>query len=106
VSNDTTKMPVKIAIWTMCEVHIAVIAACIPTIKPVFTRFFPRLLGSDGGTGESSPWEEEMEQARARQRRPVGEMGDDETVDGDLARLGYKGSAQSSMGRSTAPFNT
>jgi hypothetical protein len=31
VSNDTTKMPVKIAIWTMCEVHIAVIAACIPT---------------------------------------------------------------------------
>jgi hypothetical protein len=105
VSNDTTKMPVKIAIWTMCEVHIAVIAACIPTIKPVFTRFFPRLLGSDGGTGESSPWEEEMEQARARQRRPVGEMGDDDTVDGDLARLGYKGSAQSSMGRSTAPFN-
>jgi hypothetical protein len=72
----------------------------------VFTRFFPRLLGSDGGTGESSPWEEEMEQVRARQRRPFDrEMGDDDTVDGDLARLGYKGSEQSSMGRSTAPFN-
>ena len=99
-------MPVNIAIWNMCEVHIAVIAACCPTIKPVFARFFPRLLESDGGTGESSPWEDEMEQMRARRRRPFGgEIGDDDTVDGDLARLGYKGSEQSSMGRSTAPFN-
>lgn len=106
--NDTTRAGVIIAIWTMCEVHIAVIAACIPTIKPVFTRFFPRLLGSyPSGSGESSPWEEELEQARAWQRRPFGgEAGDADTVDGDLARLGYKGSEQSSMGQaSTAPFN-
>ncbi|KAK3381227.1 hypothetical protein B0H63DRAFT_475121 [Podospora didyma] len=40
---DTTPDTVIIGCWTMLEVNIAVICACLATIKPLFTRLLPSL---------------------------------------------------------------
>ena len=44
---------VVIAIWTMLEVNIAVICACLTTIKPLLSRMFPCLfMPRDLGPGQ------------------------------------------------------
>lgn len=54
---------VSIACWTMAEVNLAVICACLITIKPLLSRMFPGLLGSSSADahrrtrGEEEPRE-------------------------------------------------
>ena len=43
---DTTPDVVIITTWTMLEVNVAVICACLTTIKPALARLFPRLISS------------------------------------------------------------
>ncbi len=47
-SLDYTDLPYQssfIATWGAAEVNLAIICACLPTLKPLVVRFFPNLLG-------------------------------------------------------------
>jgi hypothetical protein len=46
-----------IANWTCIEVHVAIICACLTTLKPFLTRFFPKILGSRTSNSREG-WEE------------------------------------------------
>ncbi|KAL2144620.1 hypothetical protein VTI28DRAFT_8831 [Corynascus sepedonium] len=83
--SDMSKNAVVVAILNMLEVNIAVVCACITTIKPVLARFFPRLFASgsgseSGSSGESEAWSGELELARVRRAR----QGADDLVDYDI----------------------
>jgi hypothetical protein len=92
---DTSREGVVIAIWTMFEVNMAVVCACLTTIKPVLARFFPRLLSPTPGTDEdeSAPWSGAMERVRGK---PGRSLDGDVPVDVDLAIIGGKEAGQSS----------
>lgn len=45
-TTDPTWDFVGVAIWTSIELNTAVICACLPTLKPLASRLFPRLLPS------------------------------------------------------------
>jgi len=66
----------SIACWTMVEVNLAVICACLTTIKPLLSRMFPRLLGPSSGDGERHTGGEEergetIGRAPRRKRRNI-----------------------------------
>ncbi|KAL2270786.1 hypothetical protein VTJ83DRAFT_157 [Remersonia thermophila] len=78
VEHDTTPDLVIISIWTMLEVSIAIIVACIPTLKPVVSRFFPRFLaGYPSRSDDSEPWSGSLDPARRRRYQPC----DHDTID-------------------------
>ncbi|KAJ5182901.1 hypothetical protein N7492_000517 [Penicillium capsulatum] len=69
-SSDPTYDNVGAASWSAIECNTGIICACLPTLKPLFTRFFPGLLstfsGSRGGYGtgrisgqQSGQWNDE-----------------------------------------------
>ncbi|KAF9877143.1 hypothetical protein CkaCkLH20_05409 [Colletotrichum karsti] len=41
---DITWSAVRIANWTVVEVHIAIVTACLTTLKPLLSAFFPALV--------------------------------------------------------------
>ncbi len=46
---DFSDMPYNFAVlshWSAVEVNLAIICACLTTLKPLVARFFPKLLGS------------------------------------------------------------
>ncbi|KAH6855994.1 hypothetical protein B0I37DRAFT_442742 [Chaetomium sp. MPI-CAGE-AT-0009] len=52
---DHTYTGAELAYWTFVEVNTAIVVACAMTLRPLVTRFFPRLLfDSRGGGGGSS----------------------------------------------------
>ncbi|KAK4112522.1 hypothetical protein N656DRAFT_93099 [Canariomyces notabilis] len=60
---------VLIAVWTMLEVNLAVVCACITTIKPVLARIFPRLLTPEiSESNMSVSWNRVIEEAHGRLR--------------------------------------
>jgi hypothetical protein len=60
---------VLIAVWTMLEVNLAVVCACITTIKPVLARIFPRLLTPEISENNMSvSWNRVIEEAHGRLR--------------------------------------
>ncbi|KAL1837084.1 hypothetical protein VTJ49DRAFT_4312 [Mycothermus thermophilus] len=85
VEHDTTPDLVIISIWTMLEVSIAIIVACIPTIKPVVSRFFPRFLASypNRSDDDTEPWSGTLDQGRRRRYRQCG----DDTIDMHLETI-------------------
>jgi len=50
---DFTYTPATLTYLTVLEVHTAIVVACAMTLKPLVTRFFPRLF-APGYTGQSS----------------------------------------------------
>jgi hypothetical protein len=48
-SDDRTLSSLLIVFWTMMEISIAIIIACIPTLKPLVDRVCPRLLAVPTG---------------------------------------------------------
>lgn len=81
---------VVISCWTMLEVHIAVVCACMTTIKPLLARLFPGLFtlpgaGTDAGVETIG---------RARQRRHT-------PLDSDVATVTDKEPGQSSSNTET-----
>jgi hypothetical protein len=46
-TKDLTWDNAEAAIWTIIEVSTGIICACLPTIKPLVSRFFPRLLSTN-----------------------------------------------------------
>ena len=60
-SQDVTWDLVTVSTWSMIEMGMAILAACLPTMKPLASRFAPRLLGSS-----STPSAREQ-QLRAKQ---------------------------------------
>ncbi|KAI9900974.1 hypothetical protein N3K66_005236 [Trichothecium roseum] len=45
---------VDIAIWSGLEINIAIICACVPALKPLFVKFFPRLITSFSDSAKRS----------------------------------------------------
>lgn len=41
--------------WSAVEVHVGIICACVPGVKPLATRVFPRLLGRITQSGDRCP---------------------------------------------------
>ena len=56
-SFDSTWDNTQAALWSYLELTIAIVAACLPTLRPFMARFFPRLIQSSspakGGGGSS-----------------------------------------------------
>lgn len=44
--SDFTYQMASVSIWGSVEVNLAIICACLPTLKPLVARVFPKLLGS------------------------------------------------------------
>jgi hypothetical protein len=42
-------------IWSTIEAHITIVCACVATLKPLATRFFPKLLGKSSKTANTYP---------------------------------------------------
>ena len=84
---------VVISSWNMVEVHVAVICACLVTIKPLLIRLFPRAFSPPTQTDDGDrTGENEIETiGRARQRRRR------DPLDSDMLTTTGKESGQSSM---------
>jgi len=82
-ATDVTWDAGKTANWNIWEVNIAILCACLTTMKPVVARFFPRVMSSYPST---MPDQEEINEARGpRAGRRQFEFGGTgfSTVDGD-----------------------
>ncbi|KAK6384663.1 hypothetical protein LTS17_002226 [Exophiala oligosperma] len=42
--NDTTHFYPDVAAWSCLEINVGIICACLPTLKPIVDKLFPRLL--------------------------------------------------------------
>jgi hypothetical protein len=40
-----------LAYWSAVEIHLAIICACLTTLKPLILRWFPKLLGASMSNG-------------------------------------------------------
>lgn len=54
-SADTTWDNTGAALWSYLELTVAIVAACLPTLRPFVTRFFPKLMTSGTGGQNSAP---------------------------------------------------
>ncbi|KAB8235711.1 putative integral membrane protein (Pth11) [Aspergillus alliaceus] len=45
-SNDFTHFKVTLANWCMIEINVGIICACLPTMRPLLARSFPRIFSS------------------------------------------------------------
>ncbi|CAK7213596.1 hypothetical protein SBRCBS47491_001859 [Sporothrix bragantina] len=54
-SADTTWDNTGAALWSYLELTVAIMAACLPTLRPFVTRFFPKLMSSGGNAAGSAP---------------------------------------------------
>ncbi|KAK7993561.1 Mitochondrial chaperone BCS1 [Apiospora arundinis] len=53
-ATDPSKPVVLVALWSGIEINISITCACLATLRPLFSRLFPRLLPS-AYSGKSSP---------------------------------------------------
>ena len=67
-NTDVTWNAASTANWNTFEVNIAIICACLTTIKPAITRMFPSLLASDPDL-TSAPLSKEIDAAGGRRQR-------------------------------------
>ena len=54
-TNYNTGDNTNAAIWSIIELDMGIICASLPTIKPVISRLFPRLLSSNGSREATQP---------------------------------------------------
>ncbi|KAL1893538.1 hypothetical protein Sste5346_006368 [Sporothrix stenoceras] len=54
-SADTTWDNTGAALWSYLELTVAIVAACLPTLRPFVTRFFPNLMSSGSAGNNSAP---------------------------------------------------
>ncbi len=54
ISQDVSWDNVPIADWTAVECNIAIMCACLPTLKPLLSRFLPFLIQSRSGGTDSA----------------------------------------------------
>jgi hypothetical protein len=54
VSQDVSRDDVPIADWTAVECNIGIMCACLPTLKPLLSRFLPFLVHSGPGGSDSA----------------------------------------------------
>lgn len=54
-SSDTTWDNTGAALWSYLELTVAIVAACLPTLRPFVTRFFPKLMSSGNSGNNSAP---------------------------------------------------
>lgn len=78
--EDPTWDNIESSGWSIGELSSALTCACLPTLRPLFSRFFPSLAGSSARptVGYSGKSEDSEESARSRRLfRPRGAMGTD-----------------------------
>ncbi|RLL95029.1 hypothetical protein CFD26_101863 [Aspergillus turcosus] len=75
-SMDFTWYKVTLAKWAMVEINVGIICACLPVLRPLVLRVFPRLLGSknssaDKHTGESYTMHEPSSKSKSKSKKGV-----------------------------------
>jgi hypothetical protein len=53
-TSDPNWNNVDAATWSFLELTIAIIAACLPTLRPIFVKLMPRLFGSTVGRSHAN----------------------------------------------------
>ncbi|GFF32528.1 hypothetical protein IFM58399_03242 [Aspergillus lentulus] len=51
-SMDFTWYKVTLAKWAMVEINVGIICACLPVLRPLLLRIFPKLAGSKNSSGD------------------------------------------------------
>lgn len=64
-STDPTLVIAKPYYWSIIEINVGVLAASLPSFKPLVKRFLPRLLG-DSSYGRSTPGYKDSSMSRSR----------------------------------------
>lgn len=54
-TSDPNWNNVDAAVWSFLELAIAIIAACLPTLRPIFVKLMPRLFHSAIGRSQAKP---------------------------------------------------
>ncbi|KAL3464295.1 hypothetical protein BJX64DRAFT_298567 [Aspergillus heterothallicus] len=54
-SNDTSWSNVGAAYWTAAECNVAIICACLPFLRPLISRIFPRFLSTNSYNNKYTP---------------------------------------------------
>ncbi|CAJ2501976.1 Uu.00g048290.m01.CDS01 [Anthostomella pinea] len=52
-ARDESVTGINLSIWSNVEANLAIICACLPALRPIFSRIFPKLLGSVGGSSNN-----------------------------------------------------
>lgn len=69
-AQDITWDAAEIANWNSWEVNIAIVCACLTTMKPLLSRFFPGLISPSHSNSQSSlPDEADISGARGPRHR-------------------------------------
>ncbi|KAI0166984.1 hypothetical protein GGR52DRAFT_584825 [Hypoxylon sp. FL1284] len=55
-TTDPSVGGIALGLWSGVELTLALICACLPTLRPVLARLFPRLLRSTTAAGSSPSW--------------------------------------------------
>ncbi|OHE97152.1 hypothetical protein CORC01_07593 [Colletotrichum orchidophilum] len=72
-SSDPTRDSPGIAEWSIVELNTAIVCASLITLKPLATRFFPRMLGSRRDADrERDPGSEEIPATVGSKESPIG----------------------------------
>lgn len=93
------------AVWSLLELSIGVLAACLPTLKPLFAMALPRLFGSSSSAVASSGFTGQHYGKPPHAARPLGSKSSRgggvyvQDVDGDTAALRTDGSFASGKDR-------
>ncbi|KAI1215026.1 uncharacterized protein F4807DRAFT_18195 [Annulohypoxylon truncatum] len=55
-TTDPSEGGVRLGLWSGIESNLAITCACLPTLRPVLARVFPRLLSSAASRSAGSSW--------------------------------------------------
>lgn len=52
--NNPTWDQANVVNWSNIEINVGIICACLPTVRVMLTRAFPKVLGTTRGSSQSS----------------------------------------------------
>ena len=51
--DDFTTAAIRIVFWSILEINLPIIIACVPTLRPLATKFYPGLVLTGNGSDTS-----------------------------------------------------
>ncbi|KAI7209928.1 hypothetical protein KC333_g8498 [Hortaea werneckii] len=69
-TDDPTYNNGRTALWSALEINIAIICSCIPTLKSMATRFFPRIFSTQAQSEGTPPYGQSYMSGRAQYSDP------------------------------------
>ena len=84
-TTDITYDNVGAATWSSVELNVGILCACLPTLRPILNKFFPRLLLSTHRNTVELPRSFAMQNSVSSPRDPEARLGIPHTASGDQA---------------------